>query len=137
MSQVTHPAVSITQQLRTHWILALSALFALLATAAVLLVLAIDSGSSGTPAVAEQPQPALRSDGGPDESAVAASLGSRTSAGPSESSIAAAIGGTVAERPTGGPEESNVASSVAQAQAGPLAQPRPDEAGIAATISGR
>ena len=133
MSQVTHPALSARSQLRAHWLAALSALLALLATAAVVLVLAIDGGSSQTSAAVEQSQPALRADGGPDESAVAASVGSRTSAGPSESSVAAAIGGSVAPRPTGGPDESIVASSLAQAPE----QPRPDEAAIATTISGR
>jgi hypothetical protein len=48
MSQLTPAGVSATQQLRTHWILALSALLALLATAALVLVLAIDRGSSQT-----------------------------------------------------------------------------------------
>ena len=137
MSQFTHPGVSVTHQLRAHWILALSALFALLATTAVVLVLAIDGGTSETSAAAEQPQAALRSDGGPDESAVAASVGEQTSAGHSESAIAASIGSAVRERPTGGPDESSVASSLAQAPAQPQAQPRPDEAGIAASISGR
>src|SRR5215217_4223617 len=120
MSHITHPLTSAGSQLRAHWILALSALFALLATTAVVLVLAIDGGTSETSAAAEQPQAALRSDGGPDESAVAASVGS-----------------AVRERPTGGPDESSVASSLAQAPAQPQAQPRPDEAGIAASISGR
>jgi hypothetical protein len=133
MSQLTHPGISVRQQLRSHWILALSALLALLATAAIVLVLAIDGGSSETSTAIEQPQPALRADGGPDESAVAASVGSRASAGPSESSVAATIGGPVAERHTGGPNESVVASSLAPAPE----QPRPDEARTAASISGR
>jgi hypothetical protein len=155
MSQLTHP-VSVRHQLRAHWILTLSALLAVLATAAVVLVLAIDGGSSETTTAAEQTQPAVRSDGGPDESAVAVSVGSRVSPGPSESTIAAAVAGSVPARPTGGywesadprssyqpapadgtsgPDESTIAASVAQPQA--PEQPRPDEAGIAATISGR
>ena len=151
MSQLTHP-ISVRDQVRAHWILALSALLALAATAAVVLVLAIEGGSSDTSTVAERSQPAVRSDGGPDESAIAQSVGSRVSPAPSESSIAAAVGGSVpsgywdsadprssyqpaSAEGTGGPDESNVASSVAQAQA--QAQPRPDEAAIAASISGR
>ena len=47
MSQVTSPTLSTRSQLRVHWVAALSALLALLATAAVVLVLAIDSGSTG------------------------------------------------------------------------------------------
>jgi hypothetical protein len=78
MSQLTHPGASVTDQLRAHWILALSALVALFATAAVVLVLAIDGGSADTSTAAEQSQAALRSDGGPDESAVAASVGSQS-----------------------------------------------------------
>jgi hypothetical protein len=150
MSQLTHP-ISVRDQLRTHWILALSGLLTLLATAAVVLVLAIEGGSSDISTVAEQPQPALRSDGGPDESAVAASVGSRLGPAPSESTIAAAVARSTggywdsadprsSYQPTpaegaGGPDESSIAASVAQAQA--PQQPRPDEAGIAASISGR
>jgi hypothetical protein len=151
MSQLTQP-ISVREQLRAHWVLALSALLALAATVAVVLVLAIEGGSSDTSTVAQRSQPAVRADGGPDESAIAASVGSRMSPAPSESTIAAAVAGSVpsgywesrdprssyqpapAER-TGGPDESSIAASVAQPQA--PEQPRPDEAGIAATISGR
>jgi hypothetical protein len=64
-----------------------------------------------------QATPAQRADGGPEESNLAAAVGSRpTAAGPNESKIAAAIGS--------GPEPSPV----------PV---RPDENGVAAAISGR
>jgi hypothetical protein len=89
MSQLTHPGVSPTHELRTHWILALSALLALAATVAVVLVLAIDGGPSDTQAALDQPQAAQRSDGGPDESTVAWSVGSRISPAPSETIIPA------------------------------------------------
>jgi hypothetical protein len=84
MSQVIAP-------IRHHWIVALSALLALLATTAVVLVLAIDGGSSDS--VALQSGPALRADGGPDESAVASAIATpqTESAYPAESRIAAAI----------------------------------------------
>jgi hypothetical protein len=132
MSQVTNPTISVRDHVRAHRIVVLSALLALLATAAVVLVLTIgDESSIRTSSAAEQAQPALRSDGGPDESAVAASVGSRPSAIPHEGRIASAIaGGTT--RATGGPDESRVASS--------LSQPRsagPDESKTAASISGR
>ena len=91
MSQLTQP-ISVRQQLRAHWVLALSALLALAATIAVVLVLAIEGGSSETTTAGQQSQPAVRSDGGPNESAVAASVGSRPSPAPSESAIAAATG---------------------------------------------
>ena len=91
MSQVGQPALSARSQLRAHRIAALSALLALLATAAVVLVLTIDGGSSGTgTSVGARQQPALRVDGGPDETAVAATVGAQAapSAGPDESAVA-------------------------------------------------
>src|SRR5215204_632091 len=93
MSQVTQPAISVHDQIRAHWVVALSALLALLAAGAVALVLAIDSGPSTTSASVAERQPAVRTDGGPDESAVAASIGSRPSGRPDESTVAAAISG--------------------------------------------
>ena len=151
MSQLTQP-ISVKEQLRAHWLLALSALLALAATAAVVLVMAIEGGSSDTSTGAQQSQPAVRSDGGPNESAVAASVGSRISPATSESTIAAAVAGSVPSgywesaeprssyepapaEGTGGPDESSIAASVAQPRA--PGEPRPDEAAIAASISGR
>src|SRR5512133_3802960 len=74
MSQVTSPTPTLRSQVRDHRIIALSALFALLATAAIVLVLAIDGGSTETSSVAQNGQPALRSDGGPEESTVAGAI---------------------------------------------------------------
>ena len=76
MSQLTPANVSATRELRTHWMLGLSALFALAATVAVVLVLAIDGATSHTRAAPDQPQAAQRSDAGPDASAVDASVAS-------------------------------------------------------------
>ena len=117
MSQVTHPALSARSQLRAHRVAALSALLALLATAAVVLVLAIDGGSSGTATSAGARQhPALRVDGGPDEAAVAATVGSQAapSAGPDETVVGMSISrvAPVPQYRTGGPDESAVASAV-------------------------
>ena len=129
MSQFTHPTIPLSSQLRSHRVAGLAALLALLATTAVVLVLAIDGGSATDGSVAGPSQPALRSDGGPDESAVAASVGSRPSAGPSESRIAPSVGGAAR------PDESTVAGALSQSS-----QPRhagPDEAATAAAISGR
>ena len=93
MSQAPQTSIPLTNQIRDHWIVALSALLALLATVAVVLVLAIDGGSGdATAPVTQSSNPAARSDGGPDESAVAAAVGPRTSSGPDESKIAASIG---------------------------------------------
>ena len=113
MSQVAHPRISVTGQLRSHRVAVLSALLALLAMTAVVLVIAIDGGSPSNSSAAAQSQAAVRTDGGPEESAVAASVGSRASAGPNESSIAAAVAGG----------DSN-ATAV-------------DEARVAASVSGR
>jgi len=117
MSQVTNPTLSARNQLRAHWVVGLSALLALLATAAVVLVLAIDGGSSGIGnSVVDSHQPALRVDGGLDETAIAAAVGSQPapSAGPDESAVAASISRTapVPQYRTGGPDESAVASAV-------------------------
>ncbi len=133
MSQVSHPTIAIRTQLRAHRVTVLAALMALAATAAVVLILAIDGGSPSS-SVAGQTQPALRSDGGPNEAAVAAEVGSRPSIGSSESHVAASIGGGNV-RPTGGPDESSVAASVSKSPQ--RATGGPNEAGTAAAISGR
>jgi hypothetical protein len=119
MSQVTPSTLTIRSQLRGHWIVAVSALLALLAAAAVALVLVIDNDASTTSGSVAQPQAAVRSDGGPSESAVAAAVGSQPSARPDESNIAASIAGST---PIGGPR---------------LHPSGPDESAVAAAISGR
>ena len=105
MSQATHPTLSTGSPLRAHRVAALSALLALVATAAVVLVLTIDGGSSGV--VSEHQQPV----GGLPETAVAASIAPQPSAGPDESNIAASIGGP--KMLPSGPDESAVAASIA------------------------
>jgi hypothetical protein len=134
MSQVSHPTISIRSQVQAHRVAWLAALLALVATATVVLILAIDGDQSTTNSVTGQPQLAVRPDGGPNEAAVAASVGSRPSTGPSESRIAASVGGAGTARPTGGPDESTVASSLSKS---PQAHAGPDEAATAAAISGR
>ena len=116
MSQFSHPTISVKSQLQAHRAAWLAALLTLVAIAAVVLVLAIDDDSSTTSSVAGQSQPALRSDGGPSESSVAASVGSRPSTGPSESTIAASISRGQTIPYTGGPDESRTAASLAQSQ---------------------
>jgi len=137
MSQFSHPTISVKSQLQAHRAAWLAALLTLLATGAVVLVLAIDGGSSTDDSVAGSSQPAVRADGGPSESSVAATVGSRPSpsARPSESRIAAAVGGAGVTRPSGRPDESTVAASLSTSS-----RPRhagPDEAATAAAISGR
>jgi hypothetical protein len=112
MSQV----VSATATLRSHWIAGVSALLALLATTAVVLVLAIDGGSSDS--VALKSQPALRTDGGPAESAIAASIAQtstpapRTDGGPEESAVAASVGKTQPDISRAYVSESRIAAAI-------------------------
>jgi hypothetical protein len=122
MSHVGTPPVSTRSQLRTHWIVAVSALLALLAAAAITLVLVIDNGTQVASSEVATPQSAVRSDGGPDESAVAASVGFRPSPGPDESTVAASVGGPSIAPPIGGPR---------------MRPTGPDESTVAASIPGR
>jgi hypothetical protein len=95
MSHLTHSPVA--PWYRTHTRLVVAALLALLATAAVVLVLAIGGDSSesvtANPATSQPvSEPQLR----PDESAVGAAITGRTAAPqlrPDESAVGAAISG--------------------------------------------
>ena len=115
MSHFTHPHISwpIHLSRRATW---LAALVALAVTGAVVLVIAIGSDSSSdTSSVGAQAQPSLRSGGGPEESGVAASVGSRATAGPSESATAAAVSAgspSTDVTATGGPDESSTAAAL-------------------------
>ena len=74
MAQTTQ-SVPLRHQLAAHRLLAVSALLALLATAAIVLVLAIDGGSTGTSAAAGQSaHPRGLWNGRPAEGAMAAPL---------------------------------------------------------------
>ena len=157
MSHLSHPRISSHFHVsrRTMW---LGALLALVATGAVVLILAIGNDSTDDATSVSAPsQPSLRSDGGPEETGVAASVGSRPSTGPSESSIAAAVsaasvpvtstesgssesriasavGGSPSQS-SSGPDESSVAASLSDQS--PPRHAGPDEASTAASISGR
>ena len=133
MSQFSHPTHTIRSQVQAHKAAWLAALLTLIAVGAVFLILSLD-GDSSSSSTTYQSQPAVRTDGGPDESGVAASVGSRPSTGSSESAVAAAVGSRTA-RVTGGPDESSVAASISKSS-----QPQqsgPDEAATASAISGR
>ena len=128
MSQVTHPTMPLSAQLKSHRLVALAGLLALLGAAAVALVLAIGDGPSTT-SVAERPLSTARADGGPEESSVAVAVASR---GPAASPL------TVA-RYDGGPEEGAAALTArsAPATSAPSAitsAARPDESAVAAAI---
>lgn len=131
MSHVAHHTLSPRSQLRAHWVVAVSALAALLAATALVLVLVLGDGASTPVGSVARPNAAVRSDGGPNESAVAAAVGSRPSRVPDEAVIA---GAGPYQPASSGPDESNVAASIG----GPRMLPSgPDEAAIAASISGR
>lgn len=93
MSHVTQPRIQATAHAAPARALWIAALLALAAIAAVTLVLALgDSSSSDGAPAAVGAQPSLRSDGGPEESGVAGTVGAHQSA-PDESRVAAAIAG--------------------------------------------
>ena len=130
MSQFAHPAVT-TRVPRSTRTTLLAALLALAAVAAIALVIALgnDTSNNDQVAVAEQAQPSLRADSGPEESAVAASIGTFAIAQPDESHIAALVAVGSIQPTTGGPDESTTAASVAGSSG-------PDESTTAAAISG-
>jgi hypothetical protein len=97
MSQVTHPRLQPAGWVRAHRLVALAALLAVFATAAVLLVLAV-GGNESTSSVSSQPTADVRAGGRPDESRIAAAIGSAgdgsaAATRPDESAIASAISG--------------------------------------------
>lgn len=101
-SQLAPSTIGVRRHVVSRRSTALVALAALAAAVALALVMALGDGSSGSrEAVAPSAAPALRSDGGPDESAVAAAVGTRRSSG-------------TTGRPDGGPEESRTAASIAR-----------------------
>jgi hypothetical protein len=114
MSHVVQPRLQVPGPLRKHRFVALAALLALVAMGAVVLVLAIVDNRS-TSSVADLPQQVTRTDGGPEESAVAAAIGSQpTVIRPDESRIAAAISSAREPAPAPArPDESTVASAIA------------------------
>ena len=92
MSQATQ-SLPLRHQLSAHRVLAVSALLALLATVAVLLVVTTDGGSTQTSAAAGQGiHPRTYWNGRPIESQVPTPAAAQTSTGPDESGIAASIG---------------------------------------------
>src|SRR4051812_29327747 len=107
MSHVAHPTLSTRDQIRAHRIAVLSALVALVAATAVVLVLMIDDGGSTATSGTVAPQAAVRADGGPNESAVAASIAPRLNLSPDEAAAALVGQGAGPYQPASpGPDES-------------------------------
>jgi hypothetical protein len=113
-----HPAVVLRSRYRQLRGLLTVAMIAVVGLTAAVVVLALDEDSATTGSATQVSAPSAasvaRSDGGPEESAVAAAVGTQpTVSGPDESNIAAAIGsGHEASTVTGGPDESAVASAI-------------------------
>jgi hypothetical protein len=113
-----HPAVVLRSQYQQLRALLAVAMIAVVGLATAVVVLAVNDESVIQGSAQELSAPstaaATRSDGGPDESAIAAGLGVRAaSVGPDESRIASAIGSdTNSPSTTGGPDESAVADAI-------------------------
>jgi hypothetical protein len=96
-------ATGYTAPTRSHHMIVFAALLAFLATAAVVLAVAVGNNTADS-RLTDQPVSAVRGDGGPEETAAAAVVGGQTSVvRPDESSIAAAV--SSADEPTPGPRQ--------------------------------
>ena len=112
-----HPAVVLRSRYRQLRALLAVAMIAVVGLAAAVVVLATDGRESvlAPPSQVSTASPvaAARSDGGPEESAVAVTVGAQpTVSGPDESRTAATIGGDSGSTATGGPDESVVANAI-------------------------
>lgn len=116
MSHLSYPNAPLSERIRAHRLLTLATLLALLATAAIVLAIAIDQNPSTTSTV-DRHQAAIRADGGPEETGVAAAI--------AEQAIVAA------------PDESEIASAIGSGRESAPSARRPDESAVAAAISGR
>jgi hypothetical protein len=135
-----HPAVVLRSRYRQLRALLAVAMIAVVGLSAAVVVLALDDdGATTTRSVSEVSTPstiAAQPSTRPDESAVAASIGSQPAAvRPDESGIAAAIGtGGNGPAQTAHPDESSVAAAIASGSDQPTG---PDESNVASAISGR
>lgn len=92
MSQVTPYPESLPIRGRSARAILLAGLLALVVAGIIVLVLALNNSSTSSKGNAGAPsQPSLRTDGGPEESGVAAAVGSLPGSGPNESAIASSI----------------------------------------------
>lgn len=120
MSKATHPAAQVASPYRVRLSAFRVGLLGLIAATLVMVALTLGGSDTHRAGSTVSHQPAARSDGGPNESAVAASVASRPSTRPSESTIAAAIG-TAAPRATPDerrPDESRIAAAISQSASG-------------------
>jgi hypothetical protein len=111
-----HPAVVLRSHYRQLRALLAIAMVAVVALSATLVIVATDDQSATTAPLAQQ----ARTDGGPEESHVAAAVGAGASAVPEVSR----------------PDESKIAATLGGSGELPLDDSRPDESKTAAAISG-
>jgi hypothetical protein len=114
-----HPAVVLRSHYRQLRALLAIAMIAVVGLSAALVILATnDDGSTGASVASHVGGPAQvasapRTDGGPEESALAAAVGSQPSAlGPNESKIAATIGSGPEPSVSNHPDETSVAAAI-------------------------
>jgi hypothetical protein len=107
-----HPAVVLRSHYRQLRTLLAIALVALVGLSVAVVTLAVDDDGATTAQTVQQAS--TRTDGGPEESRVAASIAAPNVASPDESKIAAAISkGVEPTTPdTGRPDESRIAASI-------------------------
>jgi hypothetical protein len=137
-----HPAVVLRSRYQQLRALLAVAMVAVVGLTVAVVVLAIDDNGgtslgSATELSVASGAAATRSDGGPEESTLAGTVGAQPAAtGSDESRIAEAIGTADAPTTTGGPSESNVAEAIGSADA-PTTTGGPDESVVAGAVSGR
>jgi hypothetical protein len=114
-----HPAVVLRSHYRQLRALLAIAMIAVVGLSAAVVILATNDDRATGASVASrvdapaQPASAQRTDGGPEESNLAAAVGSKPSAlGPSESKIAATIGSGHEPSVPDRPDESSVAAAI-------------------------
>ena len=116
-----HPAVVLRSRYRQLRGLLTVAMIAVVGLTAAVVVLALDedSATTGSATRVSSPSPAsvARSDAGPEESAVAAAVGTQPTAS--------------------APDESNIAAAIVSGHEPWTASGRPDESAVASAISGR
>jgi|SRR5215211_855453 len=108
MPQVSNTSIPLRNQIRDHWMVARAAVLALLVTAAVVLVLVIDGGTSTKSGpIAHRSQPVGSHSGGASTAALARAV-------PDNPAYTAAVGASVGARPTQAvhPDESQIAAAI-------------------------
>ena len=108
MPQISNTSVPLRNQIREHWMVAWAAVLALLATAAIVLVLVIDGGTStNSGPITQRSQPVRSHSGGASTAALPRAV-------PDNPAYTAAVGTSVGARgrQAGHPDESQIAVAI-------------------------